>query len=161
MQTRGAGDDADGCDKQRPRPWSFSVCIFSYARRTQPPTWAGKVLIDWGCHDQRQCMGYRQKPDSRNPAHRPNARAQWTGSRVCSPLNLTASVRSSTRHNTPIVSWAILESSLGEIARSHCSPVRMMNRRKRRKAPQNKDHKRCCGPHRTIWGAQRLTLQHS
>jgi hypothetical protein len=30
MQTRAAGDDPDGCDKCRPPPWSFSVCIFSW-----------------------------------------------------------------------------------------------------------------------------------
>ena len=35
----------------RSTPWSFSVCIFSYARRTQPPTWREKVLIDWDVTD--------------------------------------------------------------------------------------------------------------
>src|SRR6476469_5466135 len=50
MQTRGEGDDTDACDKHRPPPWSFSVCIFSCPRHTYPTTWAGKVLIDSGCH---------------------------------------------------------------------------------------------------------------
>jgi hypothetical protein len=46
MQTRGAGDDPDGCDKRRFSAWSFSGCIFSYLGEPHPTTRARERLIE-------------------------------------------------------------------------------------------------------------------
>jgi hypothetical protein len=44
MQTRGAGDDADGSEKDSPPLRSFSVCIFSYLGSTNVSDATGVIL---------------------------------------------------------------------------------------------------------------------
>ena len=145
MQTRGEGDDTDACDKHRPPPWSFSVCIFSCPRHTYPTTWAGKVLIDSGCHPILilwLCVKIRI--DTRCFVYFPWTRAgkNRNASHTAAQLPRTwASQKPDHCFMSPY--WA--RGRL--IATSPRSPVRMISPRKRGKAAQNKDHKRCCESH--------------